>query len=141
MAYFARLAVHRAQSAGHPAAENLADALMAEANSENRHAAGIVRDELHRDPRLVRRAGSGRNHDGLRFLIRQGRIIAHHLGHGAKFAQVIGHRVHKGIIVVDNEDHPANSLAPKASKIARALSSVSSNSEAGSDAVVIPPPA
>ena len=72
---------------------------------------------------------------------RQRSIVAHHLGRGAKFAEVIGDRVHEGIIIVDNENHRANSFVPKALKIVRALSSVSSYSEAGSEAVMIPPPA
>src|SRR5208283_6029891 len=141
MAYQARLTVHRARRAGDAAAEHLPDTLMAKADPEDRHAAGILRDKPHRDSGFIWRAGAGRNDDGLGDLARQRRIVAYHFRHGTEFAEIIGDRVHEGIIIVDDENHFANSLAPKASKIARALSSVSSYSEAGSEAVVIPPPA
>src|SRR3984893_14125959 len=141
MAHQARLAVHRARGAGDPPAKYLADALMAKANSEDRHASGILPHEPHRHPRVVRRAGPRRNHDGFESLARQGSIVAHDLRHDTQLAEIIGDRVHEGIIIVDNENHLANSCAPKASNIALALSSVSSYSAAGSDGVTIPPPA
>src|SRR5579875_4199031 len=47
-------------------AERLADALVTEADAEDRHLAGEAANKLHRDARLARRAGAGRDHDPLR---------------------------------------------------------------------------
>src|ERR1700730_14165909 len=128
MAHHARLAVHRARGAGASPAKHLTDTLMAKANSEDRHAPGIFPHEPHRNSRLVRRAGTGGNHDGFGPFARQGGIVAHDFRYGTQFAEIIDDRVHEGIVIVDDENHLANSFAPKASNIALALSSVSSYS-------------
>src|ERR1700730_12757840 len=141
MAHQARLAVHRARGAGDPPAKYLADTLMAKANSEDRHAPGIFPHEPHRHPRVVRRARPRRDHDSFGSFARQGSIVAHDLRYDPQFAEIIGDRVHEGIVIIDNENHLANSCAPKASNIALALSKVSSYSAAGSDAGTPPPPA
>src|SRR3984893_7423234 len=141
MAHQACLAVHRARGAGDSPANHLANTLMAKTNSENRHAPGIFPHEPHRHSRLVRRARSRRNYDGFGYLARQGGIVAHDFRYGTQFTEIIGDRVHERIVIVDDENHLANSFAPKASNIALALSSVSSYSAAGSADVTIPPPA
>src|SRR5437762_7580155 len=101
----------------------------------------MLRNKLHRYSRLIWRAGAGRNDYGFGYFLREFGIIAHDFRRFAQFLEIIRDRVDKGVIVVDDENHEANSLAPKAAKIALALSKVSSYSAAGSDAVTIPPPA
>src|ERR1700730_13595842 len=141
MAHQARLAVHRARRSGDPPAKYLADTLMNKANSEDRQAPGIFPHDSHRHPRVVRRAGPRRNHDGFGPFARQSRIVAHDLRYDTQFAEIIGDRVHEGIVIIDNKNNLANSCARKPSNIALALSKVSSYSAAGSAAVTIPPPA
>src|SRR5947209_20603797 len=57
------LAVHRYRCAHDLAAERLADGLQAEADAEHRDFFCCLFDELEANARLVRRAGTGREHD------------------------------------------------------------------------------
>ena len=59
------LAVHRHRRAHHLAAEDLADGLMTEADAEGRDGRRRLGDEIEADAGVVRRAGAGREHDGV----------------------------------------------------------------------------
>jgi hypothetical protein len=77
------LAVHHVLRAHDPAAERLADRLVAEAHAEDRHAAGEPPDQRHRDAGLVRRARARRHDDLLGLprldLVERDRVVAMHV--------------------------------------------------------------
>src|ERR1700730_1467657 len=141
MAHFTYLAMHRTHGPCNTPPKYLTDTLVPQANTENWHKTRIFRTKMHLYSRLIWRTGAGRNDYGFRYFLRELGIIAHDFRRFAQFPEIICDRVDKGIIIVDDENHEANSLAPKAAKIDLALSKVSSYSAAGSDAVTIPPPA
>src|SRR5207253_9572466 len=66
MADLRSLAVHLRLRARHRRAEGLADGLVAEAHTEDRRVLPEAPYEVQRDPRVVRGAGTGRDHDALR---------------------------------------------------------------------------
>jgi hypothetical protein len=59
------LAVDRQGRAHDIAAEGLADGLMAEADAEHRHGVSRGADQIETNACLARRAGAGRQHDGV----------------------------------------------------------------------------
>ena len=113
----AGLAVHQVRSAHHVAAKGRADGLMSQADAEHRHLAGEVANQIDADAGILRRAGTGRNHDALRLhgldLSDRDLIVAAHLDLRAEFPEILHQVVGEGIVVVENEDHgnrPACSL-------------------------------
>jgi hypothetical protein len=64
------LAVHQRPGSDHPAAERVADCLVAEADAEDRHPAAEAADHLERDAGLGRRARPGRDADAVRLRAR-----------------------------------------------------------------------
>ncbi|MNS38342.1 hypothetical protein D3C72_705880 [compost metagenome] len=105
MADEGRLAVHHLTGTHHPGAERLSQGLVAEADAENGYLTGKTGDGRQRDARLVRRAGTGRDHQMAwgkpGYLFQTQLVVApdHHvLPQGAKILhQVPG----KGVVVVD----------------------------------------
>ena len=90
-------------------AEGLADALVPEADAENRNAPGEAPDHLERDAGLVRRARPGRDHDlrGRERLdgVERDLVVAHDVHPGAQLAEVLHEVVGEGIVVVDHQYH------------------------------------
>src|SRR5687767_6635302 len=103
------LAVHHLARAHHPAAEGLADRLVAEAYAQQRHPAGQPPDQLERDAGLVRRARPRRNDDvrrlqGLDCLDRDLVVpVDRHVR--AELAEVLHQVVGERIVVVEHDDH------------------------------------
>src|SRR5690606_10939693 len=138
------LAVHRPLRANDPAAEDLTDALVAEADAEQRHRPAEAGDHRVRDPRLVRGAGAGRDDDERRgkardLGARQG-IVARHGPGAAGFADVARQVVGEGVVVVDQKDGHDAPPTPSPACSARAFGRVSSYSATGSESATMPPP-
>ena len=102
--------MHRDGRADDGAAEGLANGLVAEADAEQRHPGrGGGADQRQADAGLVRRAGAGREQDGLR-LHRQGllarqRVVAPDFNLHSKVAQEVVEIEGKTVVVVDQQDH------------------------------------
>src|SRR5690606_4314041 len=106
------------------------------------------------NPRLVGSAGTGREDDCIRPK-RDGLFDGYLVGADrsaldAQFADIAREVVNEAVEIVDEKDHPCSSSRtasaaasppPSARRIARALASVSSYSEAGSESATMPPPA
>lgn len=110
----AGLAVHHLPRPHHFAAEGLADALMAKADTEQRQLAGEALDNGQRDAGLVGGAGTGGKDDALG---RQGLdlfhaqfVVAHHLDLGLEFAEVLHQVVGEGVVVIDHQQHAGCNL-------------------------------
>jgi len=70
------------------------------------------------------------------------RVVPNDLCRLAKPVKIAGYVENKGIVIIDDYDQGAPDVSARnASKIRRALTSVSSYSDSGSDIAVIPPPA
>src|SRR5688572_7727963 len=137
------LAVHHLPGAYHPAAERLADRLMAQAYAQDRHFARHPLDQRQRDSGLVRRARSRGQHDVRwreHFHLGGGDLVVSEHAHlGAQLAQVLHEVVGKRVVVVDHGDHaPSPEAASAAISSARALWCVSCHSAAGSESATTP---
>ena len=139
--------MHDMAGAHHPPAEGLADALMAEADAQDRSPAGEAAHDLQRDAGALRRAGSGRDDDMARrqlLDLAEGEgVVAQHRHAAPELAHVARQVMGEGIVVVDQEH--AHDAAPvlgpfKTSIMALALVRLSSYSAAGSESATIPPP-
>src|SRR5260221_4485513 len=84
---------------------------MAETYAEYRYFASEALDQRYRDPRLGRRAGTGRDDDLFRSprrdLLERDRIVAIHIHVGTQFAEVLDEVVGEAVVVVDHQDHGA----------------------------------
>jgi hypothetical protein len=103
------LAVHQGLGADHLAAEGLAHGLMAQADAEDRHVQRRAVENVEADARLVGRAGTGRQQDGLG-LQRPGLggrqvVVAHDLRLRAQLREVVDEVVGKAVVVIDDQDH------------------------------------
>src|SRR5437867_6405696 len=145
------LAVHDARRAHDRAAEGGADRLMAEADAEDRQAAGGALDQRHRDAGLARRAGTRRDDDRVGTerldLVESDGVVAPHVDLGAELAEVLDEVVGERIVVIHHQEplrsagrHSA-SASRTAWSIARALLTHSRCSDSGSESATIPAPA
>src|SRR3989442_5194112 len=141
------LAVHHVLRAHHPAAESMADRLMAEADAEQRYPPGRFRDQSQGDARLVRRARPGPDRDvrGPQRLDLDDRnlVVSENPDRDTQLLQVLHQVVREGIVVVDHRDHAASATlsvdaSSAALRMARALCWVSSHSECGSESATMP---
>jgi hypothetical protein len=90
------------------AAERLGQRLVAEAHAEGRHAGfGEAAHDVDRDPRLVGRAGAGRDDRALEAALEQlvdrGTVVAHDLELAPQLTQVLDEVVGERVVVVDHE--------------------------------------
>ncbi len=135
-------AVHRLPGRHDARPEGGADALVAEADAEDRQLAGERPHRLDGDARLAGTAGTGADDDRLRFERFQAGdvdgVVAQHPDLLAEFDKVASDVADEAVVVVEHDDHAG---LRKASTSRRAFSSASSNSAAGSDNSVMPPPA
>src|SRR5207249_4245750 len=127
------------------AAEHLADALVTEADTEDRDLAAQLADGLVRDPSVVGSARSRRDDDPieLRQLFDGHLVIAKNRRLRAKLGHVLDEVVGEGVVVVDHRDagHHIASAISMALNMAPAFSSVSSNSRSGLESATTPHPA
>src|SRR6266581_4234300 len=131
--------MHRTSRAHDAGAVGGPDALVAEANTQDRRAGSEAPHDLGGDSRLARRARAWGDDDvgrpeGADLLVRRGVMTSYdgllpQLGHVPR--QVVDERV----VVVDQQDH-----GTRAAMSPRALSSVSRYSSSGSESATIPPP-
>ena len=102
-------AVHEARGADDFAAVDLADALVAEADSENGNFPSEFPDRVATDAGFGRGAGTGGDDDFFwcEFCnVGQGDlVVALHEQVGAEFAEILDEVVGKGIVVIDDEYH------------------------------------
>ena len=121
---------------------DVSDRLVAEADAEDRRAAAEAADHLLGDPRVLRPARPGGDHDRLRsgalHGIRVEGVIAANVHLGSQLPQVLHEVVGERIVVVDDEDHESPHAAASS---ASALRHVSSCSRRGSESATIPAPA
>jgi len=109
--------MHELLGAHDGAAECGADALMAQANAEDRQLAGKALDGADRDAGLGRRARTGRDHEAVDALadpfgdfVERDLVIAGDLHVGAQFTQVLDDVVGKAVVVVDHQQHGCSSF-------------------------------
>src|SRR3990170_3464549 len=144
-----RFPVDQRWGGDNPAAEDLADCLVAQAHSQDGHFPGEVSDRLDEDARIGGPSGSGRKNQCLRrarfdFAHRY-LVVALDFQLGAQFSEQLHQVVRKRIVVIEDEDHrgvpPLSSWA-----MAMALSSalpllrVSSYSLSGTESATMPAP-
>src|SRR5439155_21418642 len=103
------LAVHRHRRAHDLSAERLADCLVTEAYAENRNALRGLVDQIETDARLVRRAGTRREHNRIR-------VGGEHVGacelvvamHGylrPQPAEIMDEVEGEAVVIIDQDDH------------------------------------
>ena len=111
----AALAVHRHRRAHHLAAERLADRLVAQTDAHQRYFPRGGGDQGEADPRLVRRAGAGREHDGLgvpgQRVLHGQLVVAHDLARSTDIADEMDEVEGEAVVIVDEQDH-GRILAP-----------------------------
>ena len=102
-------AVHEARSADDVAAVNLPNALVAEADTEDRNFSAEMPNHIATDPRIGGRAGPGGNDYffGSELLdVGNGNlVVALHKELRTQFAKVLNEVVGERIVVIDDEDH------------------------------------
>jgi hypothetical protein len=105
VAHLAQLAVHRRRRAHHLAAEVLADRLVAETHTKDRHLAGGRGDRVQADAGAVRVAGAWRNDDALGLerhdFRRSDLVVAAHLDLRPQFPQEVEEVVGEAVVVID----------------------------------------
>ena len=120
------LPMHQPAGAHNRAAKHLANRLMPQTDSQNRHPAGKAPHRITRHARLRRRARTGRNHQMRRCqggdLVAADLIVAAHknLHAGSDLAQSLHQIPGERIVVVDQQDHdraPAGG-SPSPSRVA-----------------------
>jgi len=101
----AGFAMHRLRSADHPAAVNLPDGLMSQANAQRGNARPELPDDFARETRFIGGAWPRRNHDlaGLhsRDFVQTDLIVARHGDLRAQFRQVLVQVVGETIVIVN----------------------------------------
>ena len=104
MGDFADLTVHRLGCPNHLGAEGLADALVAQADAEDRQPPGGLFHHLEADAGAVGVAGTGGNDDPLgaqaQRLVGADGVVAAHLDLRPQLAQVMAQVVGKAVVVV-----------------------------------------
>ncbi len=104
-----QLAMHRHRRAHHRAAEHLPDRLMPETDPEDRNGGRSLADEVEADAGIVRRAGAGREHDGIGLGIdhslRRDLVVAMHDHLRPQLPQVVEEIEGEAVVVVDQDDH------------------------------------
>ena len=134
--------MHGAAGAVDDAAIGVPDALVAEADAEDRDAGPEALDHRVADAGLERAARAGGEDDvGGRQRLDAGKVdgvVAHDEALHAQLADVAGEVPDEAVVVVDEEDQ---GVPRRAAIRALALASVSSYSAAGSLSAVMPPPA
>src|SRR5690349_2224198 len=143
------LAVHDARRAHDAAAEHLTDALVTEADAEDRNLAGEPMDDIHRDAGFVRRARTRRDRDRVGRLrgdrLERDGVVALDGDVGTQLAEILREVVGERVVVVDQEELHDPSRAVRAIATARstprALLTVSSYSISGTESATRPAPA
>src|SRR5262245_8949025 len=104
-----QFAVHQGRRTHDPAAIDLADGLMAEADAEDRHCRPGPLDQLEANPGAVGIAWSGREHDRLggfcQDLIHGDLVVAIDARGGAQFAEEMDEVVGEAVVVIDQREH------------------------------------
>src|ERR1700722_5795705 len=144
------LAMHQARRAHDFPAEHLHQGLVAEANAEDRDAAGERLDHAHRNAGVARRAGSGRN-DQMRMLLRErfldrDGVVAVHVDVRAQHQKGLHQVVGEGVVVVDEQYPRSHDKSPSAAMLSARRSTAlfamtSSYSAFGELSATMPPPA
>ena len=105
------LAVDRHGRAHDLAAEHLADGLMAKAHAHDRDRRRGLFDQFEADAGFVRRAGAGRQHDGVRARCddvgRRHLVVAMHDNIRSQPAEIMDEVEREAVVVIDQDDHDA----------------------------------
>ena len=103
------LAVHQRLGVNDLAAKSLSNALVAEANAEQRDFTGEVLDRGNRNTGFVRRTGAGRDDKVLRIqffdLLHGDFIVAVYQHFFAEFGEILHQVIGKGVVIVDHQQH------------------------------------
>ena len=109
--------MHDVPGADDASAEGLADALVAQADAEDRDLAGEAFDGGQRDARFVGRAGAGREYDAFRGEfgdpVGVDLVIAVDPHLFTQLAEVLHQVVGEGVVVVDHEQHDGVNLSAR----------------------------
>ena len=126
------------------AAEHLPDALVTEADAQDRDLAAEGADRIVGDAGIIWSSRPGRDHDAVepRQLVDRDLVVAEHGRLGAELRHVLDEVVGERVVVVDhrNAHHMASAIS-MALNIAPAFSSVSSYSRSGFESATTPHPA
>ena len=118
--------------AGHFAAVDIEDALVAEADAEHRDLARERADDVARDASIVRGAGAGRDNDAVG--VERGAFFERDLVISmdddilAQFAEVLVEVVGEAVVVVDHEGCHRSILSSVARSVATSRSAAASSS-------------
>src|SRR5579859_4045928 len=140
------LAVDRLSAPHHQAAEGLGQALVAEADAQDRHPPGQLLDGPGRDAGLTRRARPRRDDQGpvARQLVDPDGVVAVDVDLGAQLGEALDQVVGEGVVVVDHGHGAAHGIASASAtawNMAPAFSKVSWYSRLGSESATTPAPA
>ncbi len=109
MTDFACLPMHEVRGRDDPTAENLANRLVAKANTQNRLLGFKGLDDSQRDPRLIRGPRPRRDHNSFRVQLGDSSnidlVIPENFDVLSQFAQVLDKIVGKGIVIIDHQNH------------------------------------
>ena len=101
--------MHESTRADDIAAENVAYALVAEANSEERRAGSKTSDDFVANPGLFRGARARRNDDlfrpQLRDFIGRDLVVAFDDHLRPKLSKILDEVIREGIVIIDDEEH------------------------------------
>src|SRR4051812_32938240 len=108
MAHERRLAVHDLRGAHDLTPVDLTDALVAEADAEDRDPSGQLLDDLVADAGVLGTARPGRNEDCVRpsvdNLLNGDGVVPMHKGGSSQLPQVLHEVVDERVVIVDDED-------------------------------------
>src|SRR5713226_9841155 len=133
-----------------PSAEGLAETLVAETHTEDRHLSAELLDRIVGDARIVGSAGPWRDDDAvvLRQLTDAHLVVAEDRRLHPELAEVLNEVVRERVVVVDDREpgrwrvrHHMSSAISIALNMAPAFSSVSSNARSGRESATTPAPA
>src|SRR5437773_4909059 len=138
--------VHQLRGTHNFAAENFANALVTEANAEQRNVRSEFTNDLATDSSVARPTWSGRDANAFRNkfpnVSSADLIVASHQNLGAKLTENLREIVGERIVIINQEQFQGTSFARAiAARTAIALRSVSSRSREGSESATIPAPA
>ena len=116
MVDWAGLAMHHLTCSDNLPTKYGTNALLAEANTKDRHLARKALNHRHGDAGLFRRAWAGRNTDPrgrpLLYFLETDRVVAVNLYLCAQFPEVLNDVPGEGIVVVDHQNHGGYQSGP-----------------------------
>ena len=137
--------MHQLFGVGDPGPEDLADGLMAQADSQNWNLRPQTSDHVLTNPGVLRSAGARRQNDGLRLhlpdFLKGERVVADHTDFRINAPDILIQIVREAVVIIYQQNHSNPSSAIRmASTTARALFTHSWYSFSGTLSATIPAP-